>query len=286
MDKEVLLCSLVKLFRELNTYWYFDSTCDGECYYHRYTITTDKYSLIYDPSKGYGNDDWVNNLISVTIQINEGEINQEKLNDCLNEIEEAINRDLLIIRTYFNPHANYTYEAFGGIDWKNNFKIMDEKTIEILIKPYTDDDFQMMNYTSYHLLLLGSHTIDNIPDFCYYEGCFEDYAEENKDKGEFDFEKEIRKQFLEKLCKDNINLEEPITIYPGHYIEYDYDVDSDEFQKEFPQKLVNIDEVFEKELEYYKDKFVKFDEKIKIQLIEQLNERLSSYGKPLYEFNK
>ncbi len=279
MDKEVLLCSLVKLFREINTFWYFDSTCDGECYYNRYTITTDKYSLIYDPSKGYGNDDWVNNLISVTIQINEGTIDQEKLNDCLNEIEKAINRDLLIIRTYFNPHANYTYDAFGGNDWKNNFKIIDEKTIEILIKPYTEDDFQMMNYTSYHLLLLGSHTIDNIPDFCYYEGCFEDYEE----VGEFDFLKEIRKQFLEKLCLDNINLEEPITIYPGHYIKYDYDQDSDEFEDGFPKKLVNMDEVFEKELEYYRNKFA---ENIKIQLIEELNERVSSYGKPLKEYLK
>jgi hypothetical protein len=279
MEKEVLLCSLVKLFREINTFWYFDSSCDGDCYYHRYTIITDKYSIIYDPSKGYGNDDWVNNLILVTIQINEGEINQEKLNNCLNEIEEAINRDLLIIRTYFNPHANYTYEAFGGKNWKNNFKIIDEKTIEILVKPYTDDDFQSMNYVSYHLLLLGSHTIDNIHDFCYYEGCFEDYAEE----GEFDFLKEIRKQFLEILCKDNINLEEQITIYPGHYIEYDYDVDSDEFENSFPQKLVNMDEVFEKELKYYENKL---DEKIKIQFIEQLNERLSSYGEPLCMLNK
>lgn len=242
MENKILTYALVKLFDKLYTLWYVDSSCDGECFNHRYTHITDKYTIVYDPTKGFVNNDFVNNKILITIKINDGEeeINQENLSISLNKIEEAINKDLFLIRKYFNPHATYTYKTFGT-DWKTNFTIVDNQTLTIFIKPYWFEEVETMGYSSYHLLLIGSHKEDIDKDEYDYE-----YLCEKKENDNLSYEQKIRKKFLHSLCLDNINLYEPITVYTGEYFHNDEEIES-----KFPKEIINIDEIFEKELSYY-----------------------------------
>ncbi len=283
MENKILTFALVKLFDNLYTSWYADSSCEGECFYNRYTYITDKYTILYDPSvKGFGNSDLVNNKILITIKINDGEeeITQENLSISLNKIEEAINRDLFLIRKYFCPCASYTYGCFDSQNWKTKFKIIDNQTLSVIIKPYWFEDIETMKYSAYHLLLIGNQKEDIDKDEYEYEYEYEKDACSQRDsqcnfdtENNLSYEQKIRKEFIESQCLDNIDLNKPITIYTGEHISWN--TLDEETESKFTKEKINIDEIFEKELEYYESKKHIENNEVDVNYIEHLSERIS-----------
>ncbi len=248
MENKVLTYALARLIQNLHTSWYYDSSCDGECYYYKYTYETSDFTITYDPQIEGLNDVYDANVL-VTIELVEYEdetendkINEEILNISLNKIEEIINRDLTFMRKYFNPSAEYTYECFqGDSDWKKCFNIIDSKKITTIIEPYHFDFVEHMDLFAYHLLLLIDYD-----------------------------ESELRSRFEDSRFVEDIDFDEPITIFPGDYHKFKNDEEYEEFEKSFPKKRLSINDIFDKELEYYQNNKI---ENLGIEKIGHYHER-------------
>ncbi len=170
--------SIANLFYQLRYRWYFDSSCDGDGVNSNSSISRDGFLIDYRVEDPYADDGFVG---YITIKLTQETFTEEDLKKSLNEIEEAIERDHKLIRTYINPEGEMLIDQLfiGGSEdrmnpdktWKSKFKYFGPNKVKVKVYTYHFEDVEGMGFCGFHLYLLAGLTkeevIDNFKDFLY-----------------------------------------------------------------------------------------------------------------------
>lgn len=159
--KEVstLTKALVRFFYQLRYNWYFDSSCDGEGVNQDGYVLTKDFQIDYKVANPYSDIHYG----YITIQLKNETFTEEDLKNSLDEIEEAIERDHKLIRTYINPTGEMLIQQLFVEDsylernksWRSKFKYFGPNEVKTILYPYDFEDVENMNFYGYNLYLLG-----------------------------------------------------------------------------------------------------------------------------------
>ncbi len=178
--------SIANLFYQLRYRWYFDSSCDGDGVNSNSSISRDGFLIDYRVEDPYADDGFVG---YITIKLTQETFTEEDLKNSLNEIDEAIERDHKLIRTYINPEGEMLIDQLfiGGSEdrinpdktWKSKFKYFGPNKIKVKVYTYHFEDVEGMGFCGFHLYLLAGLTKDEVIEN------FKDFLYENEDNVEY-----------------------------------------------------------------------------------------------------
>ncbi len=279
-ELKVLTRAISNLFYLLRYKWYDDSSCDREYVMENYFYTKD-YMIHYRTDKYEEDCGFVG---TVTIKMKEERFSEEDLQNSLNEIDDAIQRDLTFIKEniYSSPEVYFlNYLFIEDIDnkqktetpWKSKFKYISSNEIKVFVSLLYYENIEQFTYYGLHLYLMGgmkrTKVLDKFEDI--YDMLERGIKKENQ-YNEEKFGKLIEKEI--EFYKEYSNFEKPdISIYGNrkdYYTEEEYSQwlkDEENFKKKRLDEDEDEDEDDDEDEAEDKDEYQSDFDELKYELI-------------------
>lgn len=238
--KEVstLTKALVRFFYQLRYNWYFDSSCDGDGVNEDKFVSTNDFRIDYKVANPSTDDTYYG---YITIQLKNETFTEEDLKKSLDEIEEAIERDHKLIRTYINPTGEMLIQQLFVEDsylernksWRSKFKYFGPNEVKTILYPYHFEDVENMNFYGYNLYLLGGMKESKIRERFMELLDFNDDFKYEAGEGSMNFkypgiymERKDFGELYQELCK-------------RYHEDYEEDEDHEEYEKKKEKELMS-----------------------------------------------
>lgn len=256
--KEVsaLTRAISNLFYLLRYEWYNDSSCDEDMVHGDNYMYTQDYMIYFKPT---GKKEYYFTG-EITIKTKTETFTEEDLQKSLEEIEEAIQRDLTFIRTYIYPPCEVDFNDLfmmeNKIDyktqWNSKFKYISSNEVKVSVQLYDFEDIESLKFFGLHLYLLGGMKTEKI------ENKFSDIFDILWESHFYEFKKEMLHPKYNGLYMDYSDFSYMFEcIYKKYYENYTDDEIENYLSKmidcDYRICKIDIEKTINEEMKYYKD---------------------------------